>query len=173
MCQKQCIRILFGNKEAYLDKFKTCARARPFGFQKLDSTFFQLEHTKPLFKANNILSVQNLYTYHCFMEIFKILKFRQPMSLFEKYVLSRRKATTLISTFPTRDFTYRSTVIWNSISPKIRVPDFSSNIGMVKNCLKKVLFTNQHKENPIDWTTDDYNINKIPFSKNLNFSITT
>ena len=27
MSQKHCIRILFGDKEAYLNKFKTCARA--------------------------------------------------------------------------------------------------------------------------------------------------
>ena len=33
--QKKCIRILFGDKEAYLDKFKTCARARVKYDQKL------------------------------------------------------------------------------------------------------------------------------------------
>ena len=27
--QKRCIRILFGNKEKYLNKFKTCCRVRP------------------------------------------------------------------------------------------------------------------------------------------------
>ena len=32
---KKCLRILFGDKEAYLEKFRTCARCRPDGYQKL------------------------------------------------------------------------------------------------------------------------------------------
>ena len=48
--QKHCIRIMFGDKEAYLEKFRTCARARPFGLQALDKSFFEKEHSKPLFK---------------------------------------------------------------------------------------------------------------------------
>ena len=47
--QKHCMRILFGDKEAYIDKFKTCARTRPFETQKLGADFFTKEHTKPLF----------------------------------------------------------------------------------------------------------------------------
>jgi hypothetical protein len=30
IAQKYCIRMLFGNKKAYLEKFETCARARPY-----------------------------------------------------------------------------------------------------------------------------------------------
>ena len=32
--QKKCLRILFGDKEAYIDKFKICARVRLFEEQK-------------------------------------------------------------------------------------------------------------------------------------------
>ena len=63
--QKYCLRVLFGDRLAYLDKFKTCARTRPIGQQKLDQKLFIKEHTKPIFKHNNILAIQNLYTYHC------------------------------------------------------------------------------------------------------------
>ncbi|MCP4475924.1 MAG: hypothetical protein GY821_15440 [Gammaproteobacteria bacterium] len=76
--QKKCIRVLFGDREEYLNKFSTCVRTRPYDSQALDGKFYALEHTKPLFKEHKILSVHNLYTYHCFMEAFKILKFRQP-----------------------------------------------------------------------------------------------
>ena len=38
--QKHCVRVLFGNKHAYIDKFKTCAKARPYLSQILDSSFF-------------------------------------------------------------------------------------------------------------------------------------
>ena len=33
--QKHCFRVLFGYKEAYLNKFKTSARTRPLDDQKL------------------------------------------------------------------------------------------------------------------------------------------
>ena len=83
---KKCTRILFGDRDAFFEKFRTCAKARPFGSQALSQSFYQKEHTKPLFKKHGILSIQNLYTYHCFMEIFKILKLRVPMALFSEYI---------------------------------------------------------------------------------------
>ena len=47
--QKQCVRIMFGDKQAYLDKFNTCARSRPIETQILEGNFFSKEHSKPLF----------------------------------------------------------------------------------------------------------------------------
>ena len=47
--QKHCMRILFGDKQAYLEKFKTCCRTRRFDMQKLGAKFYEREHTKPLF----------------------------------------------------------------------------------------------------------------------------
>ena len=73
--QKKCLRILFGDKEAYLHKFKTCARVRLFEEQKLGAEFFKREHTKPIFTKHSVVNVRNLFVYHCFNEIFKILKF--------------------------------------------------------------------------------------------------
>ena len=52
--QKHCVRLLFGDLDKYLDKFKTCARARPYGKQILGSEFFCKEHTKPLFSEHGI-----------------------------------------------------------------------------------------------------------------------
>ena len=57
--QKKCIRILFGDKEAYLNKFKTCARTREFNQQHLDANFYRREHTKPLFNSQSIMNVKN------------------------------------------------------------------------------------------------------------------
>ena len=54
--QKHCMRILFGDKQAYLEKFKTCCRTRPFEMQKLVAKFYEREHTKPLFHKNGILT---------------------------------------------------------------------------------------------------------------------
>ena len=54
--QKRAIRILFGNVEAFKDKFKTCARTRLIDKQLLDSIFLTKEHTKPIFRKQHILT---------------------------------------------------------------------------------------------------------------------
>ena len=97
--QKTCIRILVGDKEAFLDKFKTCVRNRPLYSQHLGSEFYTKEHTKPLFNHHDIFTVHNLYNYHCSIELFKILKTRTPISLFSKFTLSSRKDTLLIISY--------------------------------------------------------------------------
>ena len=44
--RKRCLRILFCDKETYLNKFKTCCRARPYNHQKLENSFYEKEHSK-------------------------------------------------------------------------------------------------------------------------------
>ena len=83
--QKKCIRILFGDFEAYVDKFKTCARARPINSQRLGSEFYGQGSTKPLFAKHKLLAIENLYRYRCLMAFFKIIKSRVPISF--KYYL--------------------------------------------------------------------------------------
>ena len=62
--QKHCIRVLLGDHESYLAKFKTCARVRPRRSEKLGAELYSREHTKPLFTENNLLAVRNLYHYN-------------------------------------------------------------------------------------------------------------
>ena len=88
--QKHCIRILFGDLEKYLDKFRTSARTRPFETQRLGAEFFCKEHTKPLFNQLGILAFQNLFNYQICLETLKTLKSRTPQSLFQLYVISTR-----------------------------------------------------------------------------------
>ena len=88
--QKHCIRILFGDLEAYLEKQSTCARTRPYKQQKLGAEYYQKEHTKPLFNERKIITVQSLYKYYCVSEIFKIMQSRCPYSLFLSINLSKR-----------------------------------------------------------------------------------
>ena len=88
--QKHCIRILFGDLEKYLDKFKTSARTRPFETQRLGAEFFCKEHTKSLFNKLAILAFQNLFNYQICLETLKTLKSRTPQSLFQLYVVSTR-----------------------------------------------------------------------------------
>ena len=161
MAQKHCIRILFGDKQAYLEKSKTCSRSRPYSDQTLGESFFQLEHCKPLFKKHGILALNNLYTYHTFMEVFKTLKLRCPISLYECFKVSSRKETTLITSFPSHDFISRGTIIWNTIAPKLKLLDYSHNISLAKSSLKRALLHLQHSGDNLTWTKNDSDITRL------------
>ena len=143
--QKRCVRILFGNKEAYLNKFKTCARTRPFGEQTLGQEFFKREHTKPLFIKHNLFTVHNLYFYHCCNEVLKILKHRTPISLIPLFELSKRpgKDTLLIHPEPSECYTYRACIIWNYARSKVQYNDFSSSSSTFKSAIKKLITLHQ------------------------------
>ena len=56
--QKRCLRILYGDKETYLNKFKTCCRVRPYDHQKLENSFYEKEPSKPIFNKKFIMTVQ-------------------------------------------------------------------------------------------------------------------
>ncbi|KAL5261473.1 hypothetical protein ACHWQZ_G007251 [Mnemiopsis leidyi] len=162
--QKHCVRVLFGNKLAYIDKFKTCAKARPYLSQALDSSFFRLEHTKQLFTKNGILALENLYTYHTFMETFKILKLHTPISLYNLYHRSLRKELILIvSSSPTKDFITRSTTLWNSIAPKFKFHDFSYKISQAKCNIKNALLLLQNSGETHSWSENNFNAQKIQY----------
>ena len=64
----------------HAEYYKTCARLRPFGKEKVPKNFV-LEHTKPIFKEYNLLTVQNLHKLCILSEIFKIQKYKYPISL--------------------------------------------------------------------------------------------
>ena len=106
--QKKCIRMTFGDDESYRNKFMTCARVRPFGAQHMGADFYRKESTKPLFAKHELLSVENLYRCRTIMELFKIVKFRTPMSLYSLLNISDRKDTLLITPSPTKHFIYKS-----------------------------------------------------------------
>ena len=163
--QKKAVRILFGDIEAYKNKFKRCARIRPFGEQKLGEAFYTKEHTKPLFKKHSILATHNLYIYHCFMEIFKVLKFRSPASILSHYQFSKRKCLTYIRVLtprPDNQFIYKSSIIWNTLRPKLQINDLAVSTSKVKNCLRKALQFNQHCHSDLEWLPGhDFNIGKL------------
>ena len=153
--QKKAIRILFGDSLAFKNKFMTSARTRPFSEQLLGTSFYTKEHTKPLFKKHHILAVQNLFTYHTFMEVFKILKHQSPISMYNHYQLSNRNYLghnlKLIPPTITNHFMHESTVLWNTLRPILGITDLSSDGLGIKNKLKAFLFENQHNFHEVEW----------------------
>ena len=161
LSQKHCIRVLFGDKEAFLEKYRTSARTRPYPNQLLGEEFYKKEHTKPLFEKHSIMALRNLYTYHTLMEVSKILKLRSPISLHNHFKISTRKETMILTGPPAESFVSRSSSLWNKIAPRLKISDFSFKVSSLKNTIKKSLLTLQHVENPLTWTSEDFNPDKL------------
>ena len=147
---------MFGDKEAYLNKFKTCARIRSYTNQNLDSTFYMKEHSKPLLNNHSILTIHNLYIYHCANEILKILKFRTPMPLYGLFELSDRKETYIITTSPSCNFVYKAGFIWNAVRNTQQFSDFSMKIGPFKTNLKNYLLSAQKTGDNTEWLSCNF-----------------
>ena len=167
--QKRCIRMLFGNREKFLEKFNTCARVRPVKIDKdgrvskeseqfLGVEFYRKEHTKPLFKKEGLLTVHNLYVYHCIMELFKIMESNTPYSIFSCLTTSKRKPTLLLTPDPSKYFYYKATKLWNTLKKEIvgDAETFCIPTGAVKSNVKKYLFTNQGNHDPNIWIHPNY-----------------
>ena len=133
-----------------------------------------LEHTKPLFNEQNIMSLENLYRYHTFMEVLKILKFGIPHSMHELYKFCpKNEKLRLIVPLQKLDvsqqnFLFSSTKIWNDFTAfafekccanesGLIIPgsavnsDLSASTGVIKNKLKMHLLSQQKEGNPISW----------------------
>ena len=150
---------MFGDKDKYFNKLKALyTLSQQNDTQVQSESFYCKEHTKPLFNAHGIMTVHNLYNYHCFMEIFKILKFRTPISLFSKFQLSQRKQTLILTPVPCTDFIYKSSVIWNSLRNSLGINDFSINISLIRSKLKALILSKQHSLSEIDWLTENFEI---------------
>ena len=159
--QKHCMRILFGDKQAYLEKFKTCCRTRPFDMQKLGAKFYEREHTKPLFHKNGILTYKNLYNHHVCIQTLKILKSKVPFPLFKQYTISSRNNMNFI--LLTRDTSFSKTKrinIWNSAIKIIsnRTTIVETSVAKFKKDLRKILLKIQNACDDTEWYPD-YNFN--------------
>ena len=142
--QKKCVRILFGDFEKYVDKFKTCARTRPINKQNLGSKFYEKESTKPLFTRHELLAVENLYRSRCIMEMFKTVKSHVPVSLCCLFNPSTRKDSLLITPNQTHQFIYKSAWLWNQFRNTTSLT-FSSKYSAVKNYLRQSLLGAQSR----------------------------
>ena len=144
--QKKAMRVIFGNREKFLNKFKTCARARPYLEQKLTSKFFIKEHSKPLFTSHSLLNLRNLYIYHSCCETYKIFKYRSPIAIVELFKFSSRgnKNLYIITPPPNDSYVYRMSSIWNLTRSILRAKDASVSTSSIKTKLKNHLLEKQN-----------------------------
>lgn len=135
---------------------------------------FELEHTKPLFNEYNLMSLESLYKFHAFMEVFKILKFDSPISLRELFTLSLRDhklsvILPLVSTNKSRqNYVFKSASVWNELLPNILekskagvngivIPgsyinsDLAASISNIKSRANNFLISEQKMGNLLTW----------------------
>ena len=86
---------------------------------------------------------ENLYRHRCLMELFKIVKYRVPISIYDLFVRSDRKETYIITPNPSHNFIYKSSWLWNEFRKIIGPLDFTSPISSIKNLLTKSLLSAQ------------------------------
>ena len=148
---------------------------------------YTLEHTKPLFKLHNILTVHNLYPYYTLLELYKILKFRQPYCLYDMLKPPTSVSKGLIIKIPDttlsiqqKTFTYKSIILWNKyykslVKPfaiplhmdfKIKYDSASTIITLNYDFSTKVSTLKQHLRNLLiskqySGSATDWNINCI------------
>ena len=165
--QKHCIRMMFGDNDAYLEKFRTCVRTRPVEDQQLGSEFYTKEHTKPLLNAHDIFTVQNLYNYHTVLDTFKILKTHTPISLFSCLTISQRKQTLLIPSQNPHSYAYKASTTWNSfraVLPAGEINDFSVGFASMKNKIRQLLLNHQKIGDRVEWCDENFQIKRSSHS---------
>ena len=123
------------------------------------------------------MSIYNLYAQHTFIELFKILKEHQPISLSNLFQLSHRSTSRVIIICKTtneltkHNFVHKSSIIWNTLIDKVldkcspsvsnivipgssEYSDLSTPISVVKSRVKAILLENQNQKIPgrdIEW----------------------
>ena len=91
-----------------------------------------------------LLTVKNLYRQRCIMEIFKIIKYKVPVSMISLVRESERKECQLITPFSSHNFTYQSAWLWNKFKSVNRSINFSLTTIKIKNILLSTLYL-KHK----------------------------
>ena len=152
---------MFGDKAAYLNKFKTCVRTRTYDSQKLGPEFYIKEHTKPLFNRHEILITQHLYHYHTILNIFKIIKTHTPIALHScfQFTQSQRRALLLTPPFNSHNFVYKASSLWNIFKTSVplnELKDLSVSMNWVKNQLKGWLLRHQKLGDQNEWDEENF-----------------
>ena len=178
--QKRCIRLLFGEEYSYdhAGYYETCARVRTYK-QNMAPKVYCLEHTKPIFNKNKILTLHSLYINHTFLEVFKILKLQTPVSLFELFQRSQQNDDFLLILPKMRlniqkfNFVFSSASLWNNLIKQMlnkskpnekgiiiqgssENSDMTVPIQFIKKKLKNFLLEQQKLGSPKEWSPNNF-----------------
>ena len=107
--------MLFGARP----EFNTEICRRVLTFDEHMNPDYSKEHVKPILNTHEILAVRNLYTYHSIVEPFKVIKFRTPYCIYEKFTIADRRAIFRLPSMKfvrmKQIFLYSAPYLWNVI----------------------------------------------------------
>ena len=176
-----CIKETGSEIKSILIYFCPCCLAKHSNL-KIIYIDYSKEHTKPLFKSNDILTVHNLFPYHVLLEVYKILKFRTPYCIYDILCISKSNGRGLTIPIPDvslssqkRTFIYKSIILWNKLYKRLLTPfsiklhishrlkhdsrdaeltyyDFSTKVATFKSKIKD-LITNVQSIGDVNWST--------------------
>ena len=144
-----------------MEIFNQASWPSPIGKQLLGWDFYRLESSKPLFTERKILTVHNLSIYHNTVGIYKLIRTRVPMSLFELFKFSGHIETRLNSQYTACTFIDKSTIIWNKIREKLSINTFDTTVSQLKTRVKQYLLEQQKLHDEHNWVDLNYTINWI------------
>ena len=157
--QKRCIRILFGGQEL-------CNDSNPVKHAKTaqNNNTYCKEHTKPLFSAHDILTIQNVYSYQTCLEVTKILKLRTPAVIHSLFTPSSRDSSNLlILPHQSKYFKYQAAKIWNTVAKTTAksLDPISIKMSLFKCNLKKSLLQIQMKHDEQEWNPENFDMSLL------------
>ncbi len=141
--------------------------------QILGEEFYAKESTKPLFKLHKLLTVHNLYRLRIITELFKIIKYRLPISLYSIFTRSEKRDNRFMTPKPTHNFVYKSSWLWNKYLNTNKELDFAdTSCNSLKSCLNVSLlaaqnryFDNWHRDNFQEFGPLAFNFENVTKSK--------
>ena len=122
---------------------------------------FEKEHTKPIFNRLKILTVQNLFKYHCISEFSKIIKYHCPYSLYEAINISNRTTSlTVILLNKSNTFLFTAAKLWNTVHKKILTSSncLETSINLIKLRTKALLLQSQAADLKDTWTPNNFKL---------------
>ena len=92
------------------------------------------------------------------MDVFKILKTRTPMALFQNFIISKRKPTLLLPPKITNSYIYNASTLWNKFTaalPPEMKQDFSTKFSKLKALLRNFLLQRQKFGDKAEWINEN------------------
>ena len=122
----------------------------------------RFQHTKPLFKKSNILTIHNLYFYSTACEAIKIINSKKPRAIYDLYHLSPSTRLTLpkfnAENYKSKSFIFNSSKIMNYLMANhIK---YNSTLSTFKLNLKRFIMARQNisLKNDLNWIPLNYSI---------------
>lgn len=161
--QKRCLRVLYGDEDQYNCNADMVPNHNQSATNNITRSFIQ-QHTKPIFHNNEILTIQNAYSYFTCTEMTKTLKCRQPQAIYSLFTRSvRETSNTLILPVYSNFFAYHGARMWNVVLKHMlkSICPMSVKMSLFKSNLKTALLKVQNMHDKNNWTPINFDIESI------------